>query len=87
MEQAKVAEHGYRHSAIIHSTNVGNMTHKGRQMDTTIFVKNGPCVAGLGLGGRLSELFRRHNHRRGHHTIQDVYQIRRCVMVENLRIV
>ena len=27
------------------------MTKMGRVMDTTLFVKNGPCMASLGLGG------------------------------------
>ena len=27
------------------------MTKMGRAMDTTLFVKNGPCMAALGLGG------------------------------------
>ena len=27
------------------------MTKMGRAMDTTLFIKNGPCMAGLGLGG------------------------------------
>ena len=31
--------------------NVRNMTKMGRAMDTTLFVKNGPCMASLGLGG------------------------------------
>lgn len=49
--KAKHYEHGFRHTAIIHSTNVKNMTKMGRAMDTTLFVKNGPCMASLGLGG------------------------------------
>lgn len=49
--KAKHYEHGYRHTAIIHSNNVRNMTRMGRAMDTTLFVKNGPCMAALGLGG------------------------------------
>jgi len=49
--RAKKAEHGFRHTAIIHSNNVRNMTKMGRAMDTTLFVKNGPCLASLGLGG------------------------------------
>jgi len=48
---AQLAEHGYRHTAIIHSRNVRNMTKMARAMDTTLFVKNGPCMASLGLGG------------------------------------
>jgi len=49
--KAKHFEHGFRHTAIIHSNNVRNMTKMGRALDTTLFVKNGPCMASLGLGG------------------------------------
>ena len=48
---AKHYEHGFRHTAIIHSNNVTNMTKMAKALDTTIFVQNGPCLAGLGLGG------------------------------------
>jgi aldehyde dehydrogenase len=51
VECAQQAEHGYRHTSIIHSRNVRNMTIMARAMDTTLFVKNGPCMASLGLGG------------------------------------
>ena len=51
IQMAKKYEHGFRHTAIMHSTNVKNMTRMGRVLDTTLFVKNGPCMGGLGLGG------------------------------------
>jgi len=51
IDRAKEAEHGFRHTSLIHSNNVKNMTRMGRIMDTTLFVKNGPCMASLGLGG------------------------------------
>jgi aldehyde dehydrogenase len=51
VDRAKEAEHGFRHTSIIHSNNVKHMTRMGKIMDTTLFVKNGPCVASLGLGG------------------------------------
>lgn len=51
IDKARHYEHGYRHTAIIHSHNVKNMTKMGKIMDTTLFVKNGPCMASLGLGG------------------------------------
>jgi aldehyde dehydrogenase len=51
IRMAKEYEHGYRHTSIIHSRNVRNMTIMGREMDTTLYIKNGPCMAGLGLGG------------------------------------
>ncbi|NLF73111.1 MAG: aldehyde dehydrogenase EutE [Candidatus Anammoximicrobium sp.] len=49
--KAKRAEHGFRHTSIIHSNNVRTMTQMGRALETTLFVKNGPCMAALGLGG------------------------------------
>ncbi len=49
--KAKESEHGFRHTSMIHSQNVHNMTKLGRIMDTTLFVKIGPCMASLGLGG------------------------------------
>ncbi len=48
---AKESEHGYRHTSVIHSRDVRSMTAMGRELETTIFVKNGPCYAGLGIGG------------------------------------
>jgi aldehyde dehydrogenase len=51
IDKAKYYEHGYRHTACIHTNNVRNMTKMGRAMDTTLFVKNGPSMASLGVGG------------------------------------
>jgi len=48
---AKKSEHGFRHTSIIHSNDVRNMTKMGRAMDTTLFVKNGASLAALGNGG------------------------------------
>jgi propionaldehyde dehydrogenase len=45
------SEHGYRHTAVIHSRNIENMHNMARAVDTTIFVKNGPSYAGVGIGG------------------------------------
>lgn len=44
-------EHGNRHTAIMHSKNVDNLTRMAREIDTTIFVKNAPSYAGIGFGG------------------------------------
>ncbi|MFO1022035.1 MAG: hypothetical protein U0903_15285 [Planctomycetales bacterium] len=51
LDYALEYEHGYRHTSLIHSLHVRNMTIMGEEMDTTLFIKNGPCMAGLGLGG------------------------------------
>ncbi len=51
IDLAKQYEHGFRHTAIIHSRNVETITRMGREMDVTLFVQNGPSMAALGLGG------------------------------------
>jgi aldehyde dehydrogenase len=48
---AKKHEHGFKHTAVIHSRNVETITRMGREMDVTLFVQNGPSTAGLGSGG------------------------------------
>jgi aldehyde dehydrogenase len=45
------AEHGYRHTALIHSRNVDNVTRMAKAMNTTLFVCNAASPAALGLGG------------------------------------
>lgn len=45
------AEHGYRHTALIHSRNVDAVTKMARAMNTTLFVHNAACSASLGAGG------------------------------------
>jgi len=44
-------ERGNRHTAIMHSTNVNNLNEMAKRVQTTIFVKNGPSYAGIGVGG------------------------------------
>ncbi len=43
-------EGGCHHTAAMHSRNIENMNQMANAIDTSIFV-NGPCIAGLGLGG------------------------------------
>ena len=45
------SEHGFRHTASIHSANVDTITRMARAMNCSIFVANGPNFAGLGEGG------------------------------------
>ncbi|MCW5962969.1 MAG: aldehyde dehydrogenase [Bryobacterales bacterium] len=45
------AEHGYRHTALIHSRNVETVTRMAKAMNTTLLVHNAPCSAALGSGG------------------------------------
>jgi len=51
IEMARRVEHNFRHTAVIHSTNIDNMHRMARLMNCSIFVKNAPSYAGLGLGG------------------------------------
>ena len=44
-------EHGNRHTAIMHSKDVTKLTKMGKLIQTTIYVKNGPSFAGIGIGG------------------------------------
>lgn len=51
IELAVKAEHGNRHTAIMHSTNINNLTQFAKAIETTIFVKNAPSLAGVGANG------------------------------------
>ena len=81
------AEHGYKHTSIIHSHDVEAMTAMGRALDTTLFIKNGPCMSGLGLGGEgyLSYSIATPTGE-GVTNPKTFCRVRRCVMVDNLRI-
>ena len=87
IERSLEAEHGYKHTSIIHSHDVEHMTAMARALDTTIFVKNGASTAGLGLGGEgyLSYSIATPTGE-GITNPKTFTRIRRCVMVDNLRI-
>ncbi len=51
IELAVKVEHGFRHTAIMHSKNIDHLTRFAKEIQTTIFVKNGPSYAGIGVGG------------------------------------
>ena len=51
IDLAKVAERGFRHTAVMHSKNLDHLSRMAREMDCSIFVKNGPSCAGVGNGG------------------------------------
>lgn len=85
---AKESEHGYRHSAIIHSRNVANLTKMGKAMDCTLYVKNGPSTAGLGMGGEGYPNFSiATTTGEGIVTPATFTRKRRCVLVDDLNII
>ncbi len=51
MDFAVKCEHGFRHTAVMHSRNIANLSQMAKMMNCSIFVKNGPAYSGLGMGG------------------------------------
>jgi aldehyde dehydrogenase len=87
IERSLQAEHNYKHTAVIHSHDVENITAMARALDTTLFVKNGPSPAGLGLGGEGYLSFSIATPTgEGITNPKTFTRVRRCVMVDNLRI-
>lgn len=88
IDMAKRAEHGFHHSAIMHSTNLNHLSRMAREINTAIFTKNGANYAGLGfdaegytsfsIGTKTGE---------GMTTARTFSWERRCVMVDHFRIV
>ena len=87
IERSLQSEHDYKHTAIIHSHDVENITAMARALDTTLFVKNGASPAGLGLGGEGYLSFSIATPTgEGITNPRTFTRVRRCVMVDNLRI-
>lgn len=85
--RALEAEHGYKHTAIMHSRNIDALTKMAQMVDTTLFIKNGPCMTGLGLGGEGFLSFSVATPTgEGVTTPMTFTRSRRCVMVENLNL-
>jgi acyl-CoA reductase-like NAD-dependent aldehyde dehydrogenase len=51
IECAVRVEHGYGHTATMHSTNVNALSKMAKRINCAIFVKNAPSAAGVGLDG------------------------------------
>lgn len=80
-------EHGFRHTAICHSKNVDVLTEMGHRIQTTIFVKNGPSYAGIGVGGEGYTTFTIAGPTgEGLTSASTFTRKRRCVLVNGLNI-
>ncbi|HEX4083391.1 MAG TPA: aldehyde dehydrogenase family protein [Chthoniobacteraceae bacterium] len=87
IKEAIRAEHHYRHTAIMHSQNIRNLTRMAQDVDTTLFIKNGPSMTGLGLGGEGFLSFSVATPTgEGVTTPMTFTRSRRCVMVESLNL-
>ena len=88
IEWSLEAEHGFGHTSLIHSRNVRTMTEMARAMNTTLFITNGPSMAGLGLGGEgyLSYSIATPTGEGVTNPLTFTRQ-RRCSMIDDLRII
>jgi acyl-CoA reductase-like NAD-dependent aldehyde dehydrogenase len=85
---AKQVEHGFGHSAMMHSTDITMLSKMARFINTTIFVKNGPSYAGLGFGGEGFTSFTIASPTgEGLTSARTFTRMRRCVLVDYFRIV
>jgi acyl-CoA reductase-like NAD-dependent aldehyde dehydrogenase len=88
IDRAKIAEHGFRHTAVMHSKNLDNLSRMAREMDCSIFIKNGPSFAGLGYGGEGFCSFTIASPTgEGITNPISFSRIRRCVLKDSFRIV
>ncbi len=88
IDLAVKAEHGNRHTAHMHSKNIDHLTRFARAVETTIFVKNAPSYAGIGFGGEGHTTFTIAGPTgEGITSAKSFTRLRRCVMVDNFRII
>jgi acyl-CoA reductase-like NAD-dependent aldehyde dehydrogenase len=88
IDLAKIAEHGFRHTAVMHSKNLDHLSRMAREMDCSIFVKNGPSFAGVGYGGEGFCSFTIASPTgEGITNPISFSRIRRCVLKDSFRIV
>jgi acyl-CoA reductase-like NAD-dependent aldehyde dehydrogenase len=88
IDLAIAAEHGFRHTAVMHSKNLDNLSRMAREIDCSIFVKNGPCLAGLGYGGEGFCSFTIASPTgEGLTSPISFSRLRRCTLVDSFRIV
>ena len=81
-------EGGCKHTAAMHSRNLDNLDRMANLINTSIFVKNGPCIAGLGFGGEgWTSMTISTPTGEGVTNASSFIRLRRCVLVDHFRIV
>jgi acyl-CoA reductase-like NAD-dependent aldehyde dehydrogenase len=81
-------EHGYRHTASMHSRNIDKLHKMARACDCSIFVKNGANACGLGWNGEGPTSFTIASPTgEGMTTARSFTRVRRCTLVDRFRIV
>jgi acyl-CoA reductase-like NAD-dependent aldehyde dehydrogenase len=88
IELAVAVEHGFRHTAMIHSHDIEKLSKMAKVMNCSLFVKNGPCYAGLGQGGAgFSSFTIASPTGEGITRARTFTRERRCTLVDYFRIV
>jgi propionaldehyde dehydrogenase len=88
IDLAVQAEHGFRHTAVMHSKNLDNLSRMARECNCSIFVKNGPCLSGLGYNGEGFCSFTIASPTgEGLTSPRSFSRMRRCTLVDSFRIV
>ena len=88
IEKAVIAEDGCLHTAIMHSESVTNLTKAARALNTSIFVKNAPSFAGLGVEGEgFTTLTIATPTGEGLTSARSFTRIRRCTLSGGFRII
>ncbi len=88
IDYAIEVEHGFRHTASMHSRNIDKLSKMARACNCSIFVKNGPNFAGLGHGGEGPTSFTIASPTgEGMTTARSFTRVRRCTLVDHFRIV
>ena len=88
IDWACLLERDLHHTAGMHSTNIANLDAMARRSNTSLFVKNGPFIAGLGAGGEgWTSMTISTPTGEGVTNARSFVRLRRCVLVDNFRIV
>jgi aldehyde dehydrogenase len=88
IDLAKAVEQGMGHTAMIHSKDLDVLSRMSREINTSIFVKNGPSLAGLGFGGEGFTSFSIASPTgEGVTSAVDFTRVRRCTLVDAFRII
>ncbi len=81
-------EHGFRHSASMHSLNISKLSRMARLINTSLFVKNGSNFNGMGFGGAGYTSFTIASPTgEGFTRARTFTRERRCAIIDNFRIV
>jgi len=88
VDWAIALEGGRLHSAGLHSRNIDNMDLMARRVNSSLFVKNGPLLAGLGAGGEgWTSMTISTPTGEGVTNARTFVRFRRCTLVGSFRIV